>query len=200
MTFLATIAEDDAAGAVAEMYDELRSSMGYVPNYGKEFSLRPHLLSAWTVLNTSIKRNMDPRRYELATVAAAAERRSSYCVLAHGEKLLSLGSAPDELTALATTARLSTLDPVEQAIVDYARKVAADPASVTQEDVDGLRALGLSDAEIFDVAAAAAARLFFTALADATGTRPDAVYRATMPDLVDVLAVGREVATEPASS
>lgn len=69
--------------------------------------------------------------------------------------------------------------------------MAHDPASITQSDIDRLRSLGLSDTEIFDVAAAAAARLFFTALADATGTLPDAVYRDTLPDLVDVLAVGR---------
>lgn len=77
--------------------------------------------------------------------------------------------------------------------MDYATKVADDPASITQAGIDRLRSLGLTDAEIFDVAAAAAARLFFTALEDATGTHPDHVYRQTMPNLVDVLTVGRPV-------
>jgi alkylhydroperoxidase family enzyme len=44
---------------------------------------------------------MDPRRYELATLAAALELRSSYCALAHGkvladaEVLDAVGAEPD---------------------------------------------------------------------------------------------------------
>lgn len=44
---------------------------------------------------------MDPRRYELVTVAAALRRHSSYCTLAHAEKFLGLGSSPDEVVAIA---------------------------------------------------------------------------------------------------
>lgn len=200
MSFIETIPEETADGAVAEMYEKLRDGLGYLPNYGKEFSHRPELFAAWTQLNTAVKRAMDPRRYELATVAAAVRRRSSYCTLSHGEKLLGLGSEPDQVVALAGTSTGSGLTEVEQAIVDYAIKVAEEPSSITQEDVDHLRRLGLSDAEIFDVASAAAARLFFTALADATGTQPDSRYRETMPDLVDALAVGRPVAEAGSSS
>jgi hypothetical protein len=52
----------------------------------------------------------------------------------------------------------------------------------------------LDDAEIFDVAAAAAARCFFSKLLDATGTLPDPVFRDSIPDLVDTLTVGRPIA------
>lgn len=191
MSFLETVSEDEADGVVADIYDKLNQSLGYVPNYGKEFSLRPELFQAWMQLNRTIRDSMDRRRYELATVAAAVHRRSSYCTLEHGKSLLGLGSAPEQLRALVSEAHEAGLTEVEAAIVAYAARVADDPASITQSDIDRLRSLGLSDTEIFDVAAAAAARLFFTALADATGTRPDAVYRDTLPDLVDVLAVGR---------
>jgi alkylhydroperoxidase family enzyme len=78
--------------------------------------------------------------------------------------------------------------------VDYATKVAGDPASVDESDIERLRQAGLSDTEIFDVAAAAAARCFFASLSDALGTLPDPVFRERMPDLVDALAVGRPLA------
>jgi uncharacterized peroxidase-related enzyme len=199
MSFIETIPEEAAEGDVASMYAQLRQSLGYLPNYGKEFSHRPALFAAWAQLNTTVKRAMDPRWYELATVAAAVRRRSSYCTLSHGEKLLELGSQPDQVVALAGGG-VAGLSEVEQAIVDYSAKVAQEPSSITQEDIDKLRSLGLSDADIFDVASAAAARLFFTALADATGTQPDARYRETIPDLVDALAVGRPVAEAIPSS
>jgi hypothetical protein len=63
---------------------------------------------------------------------------------------------------------------------------------VTEDDIERLRSVGLSDTEIFDVAAAAAARCFFSKLLDATGTRPDSVFRQRIPGLVDDLTVGRE--------
>lgn len=194
MSFIETVAETDADADVAAIYDRLRHALGYVPNYGRQFSHRPPVFDGWLQLITAIRSTMDPRRYELATLAAALRRRSSYCSLAHGEKLLGLGSMPDEVVALARDPAAAGLGEEERAVFDYAAKVASDPASVGQADVDRLRAVGLSDAEIFDVAAAAAARCFFATLTDALGTQPDSEYRTAIPDLVDALAVGRPVA------
>ena len=199
MAFIDTIPEERAEAQVADMYRRVRESIVYVPNYAKVFSHRPALFDAWAQLNGTVKNAMDPRRYELATVAAAVRRRSSYCALAHSEKLLQLGASDDEVRALARDTASAPLDDVERAIVEYATRVAEAPHTVTAADIDRLRALGLSDAEIFDVASAAAARLFFTALCDAVGARPDAVYRETMSELLDDLAVGRPV-EEPAGT
>jgi uncharacterized peroxidase-related enzyme len=194
MSYMEMVPEDEASDDVARIYQTLRDTLGYIPNYGRQFSHRPAVFNAWAQLNAAIKSTMDPRRYELATVAAAVRRRSSYCSIAHAEKLLGLGSSPDEVTALAKTPLSAGLSEEEQAIVHYATKVAGDPASVDESDIDRLRQAGLSDAEIFDVAAAAAARCFFASLSDALGTLPDPVFREKMPDLVEVLTVGRTLA------
>lgn len=194
MAFIETIPPEDAGGAVEEMYDKLFDSYGYLPAYGTLFSHRPELMRAWTRLNETIKSTMDLRRYEIATVAAALERRSSYCSLAHGEKLLGLGTSTDEVAAFARGEPDSGLTEEEQAVAAFARKVAADPVSIAPLDIETLRGHGLTDPEIFDVAAAASARCFFTALCDSMGAHPDAAYRETIPELVDVLAVGRPVA------
>lgn len=193
MSFLETVPEEAAEGEVADMYARLRRAYGYLPNFVRGFSHRPALFGAWVRLISTVSGAMDPRRYELATVAAAVARRSSYCALAHGEKLTGLGSSPDEVVALLRDPSLADLDQVERAIVDYSAKAAADPVSISQGDIDRLRSVGLSDAEIFDVAAAVATRCFFTTLGDAIGNHPDAVYRETVPALVAGLDVGRPV-------
>jgi alkylhydroperoxidase family enzyme len=54
-----------------------------VPNYVRLFARRPAVYAAWRQLLASITADMDERRYELATVAAASTLRSSYCTLAH---------------------------------------------------------------------------------------------------------------------
>jgi hypothetical protein len=45
---------------------------GPIPNYERVFGHRPHVYAAWQQLNGAIKASMDPRRYELATLAASA--------------------------------------------------------------------------------------------------------------------------------
>jgi alkylhydroperoxidase family enzyme len=78
----------------------------------------------------------------------------------------------------------------------FAEQVVADATSITQADVDRLREVGLSDVEIFDVAAAAAVRCFFSKLLDAVGAQPDASYSELDPAIRDVLVVGRPIASE----
>jgi alkylhydroperoxidase family enzyme len=161
-----------------------REVLGYTPNFCRLFARRPAAYAAWKQLNGSIKETMDLRRYELATVAAAGELRSSYCSLAHGKVLFDrFGFTPG--------------DPVseeERAVQELARKVAADATSVTQDDVERMRGFGLSDDEIFDVVLAAAARSFFSKTLDALGVAPDAAYRELPSDVREPLTVGRPIA------
>ena len=74
-----------------------------------------------------------------------------------------------------------------------ARKVVEDATSVSSEDIGELRELGLSDAEIFDIVAAAAARCFFSKTLDALGVQPDAEYAALAPELREALVTGRPI-------
>jgi uncharacterized peroxidase-related enzyme len=169
---------------------------GDVPNYERAFSQRPEVYAAWRQLNAAVKGNMDPRRYELATVAAARRLRSSYCALAHGALMLDDDLADaDELAALAAGERAASWSEVDGAVVALADKVAADAPSVEQADIDRLRALGLTDAEVFDVVCAAAMRAFFSKTLDALGAAPDAKYAALEPAaLREALTVGRPIA------
>jgi uncharacterized peroxidase-related enzyme len=194
MTFIETIPEVDATAAVAEMYDVDRETFGFLPNFTKAFSMRPEVYAAWRQLNGSIKANMELRRYELATVAAARRLRSSYCTLAHGSVLIDKFMEPEAVRALVDDYRTADLQPVDLAVMDLADKVASDAASVDQADVERLRALGLTDAEILDVVLAAAARCFFSKALDALGAEPDAKYSELGPDLRDTLTVGRPIA------
>jgi uncharacterized peroxidase-related enzyme len=192
MTFIDTVPEDDAPDAVRALYDTDRTAAGAIPNYTRAFSHRPEVYAAWRQLNGSIKSGMDPRRYELATLAAA--RRSSYCTLAHGSVLLDGMVDAEQLTSIVQDHHAAGLDAVDVAVMDLADKVAASATSVTQADIDGLRALGLSDTDVFDVIAAASARCFFSKALDALGTQPDARFADLEPAaLREELTVGRPI-------
>jgi alkylhydroperoxidase family enzyme len=94
---------------------------------------------------------------------------------------------------LARGRDVDSLDEVDRAVLELADKVAADATTVTHEDVDRLRALGLSDADVVDVVLAAAARCFYSKTLDALGVEPDAAYRDLPADLRDALTVGRPI-------
>jgi uncharacterized peroxidase-related enzyme len=178
------------------MYEADRTAAGQVPNYTRAFSHRPAVYNAWRELIGSINGEMDKRRYELATLAAARRLRSSYCALAHGSVLLDGMVGAEQLTAIAQDHHAAGLDEVDIAVMDLADKVAADATAVTPADIDRLRALGLSDAEIFDVVAAASARCFFSKVLDALGTQPDARFADLEPAaLREQLTVGRPIGT-----
>jgi uncharacterized peroxidase-related enzyme len=194
MTFIETVPPDQATGAVAGVYDADREVHGQVPNFTQAFSLQPEVYAAWLGLNGAIKAGMDLRRYELATIAAARRLRSSYCMLAHGSILAKRFMAPEDVRAVATDPDSAGLDALDLAVMDLAEKVADDATAVTQEDIDGLRALGLPDAEILGVVLAAAARCFFSKTLDGLGALPDHTYDAMEPALRDALTVGRPIA------
>jgi uncharacterized peroxidase-related enzyme len=192
--FIEPVPEGDASGELSQMYETDREMFGHVPNFTRAFSHRPDVYAAWRQLNGAIKANMDLRRYELATVAAARRLRSSYCMLAHGSVLMDKFVTSDELAAIVSDHQAAGLEAVDVAVMNLADKVAQDATSLTQADIDALRAHGLSEAEVFDVIAAAAARCFFSKVLDGVGAQPDAKYAELDAPLREALTVGRPIA------
>jgi uncharacterized peroxidase-related enzyme len=197
MAFLRTVPVAEADAEVRTMYARYQEQRGYVPNYAKTFSLRPNVVDGWLALNGAIRGNMSLRDFELATFAAARAMRSSYCMLAHGSVLADQVLDPGEVARLGRGEQGEPITERERAMMAFAAQVARDAASVTAADVEALRSHGLSDREIFDVAATAAARCFFSKLLDALGTRPDSVYASLAPDLLSALTPGRPLDDAP---
>jgi len=96
----------------------LGAALGHLPSLTTAFSLRPAVYSAWRQLNGAIKADMDLRRYELATLAAARRLRSSYCSLAHGSLLADELLGPDTVRAIMADHRAAGLDPVDVAVME----------------------------------------------------------------------------------
>ncbi len=168
MTFLRTIPPADAAGPVREMYEQAQNRFGYVPNWTQAFSLRPEMLDGWASLLRSVQSHLTVRQYEFATLAAARALKSSYCALAHGSVLADKVFDAATVAAIATDAPDTPLEPRERAVMLFAEKVARSADQITSADIEALRSHGYRDEEIFDLAAAAAARCFFSKLLDAT--------------------------------
>ena len=161
-------------------------------NFERAFEERPGVYAAWRGLVAAILENMELRRYELATFAAAQRLRSTYCSIMHGNVLRN--QVGEDIVAIAND-RGSALHEVDLAVMDLAERVVVDATSITQADLQRLRDLGLTDAEIMDVVLAAAARCFFSKTLDALCVQADAQFQELASELKAAFVVGRPIAT-----
>ena len=194
MPYLRTVPPEEATGEVKAMYDNDLAQQGYVANYTRAFSVRPDVEKGWLALKDAITSGMDSRLYELATVAAATAIRSSYCSLVHGRILATSYYPPGTVVSIAAEDTGDSLDAADTAVVQFARKVVREAEKITEEDIDELRTLGFSEADIFSIILAAAGRCFFSKVLDATCTLPDAALRHMPDQLRAALTVGRDIA------
>ena len=193
--FIRPIPVDDATDAVADMYSADRSRWGFLPEFTEVFSHHPDAYAAWIQLIGSIRGQMDSRRCELVTLAAARALRSSYSTTVHAKILSDRWYEPETVVALVSDHHAARIDPIDIAIMDFATKVALDPSAVTEQEVDHLRKLGLSERDILDVVLAVAARCFFATVIESMGARPDReLLEPLPPELREALSVGRQPA------
>ena len=160
-------------------------------NFERAFEERPGVYAAWRGLVTAILENMELRRYELATFAAAQRLRSTYCSIMHGNVLRN--QVGEDIVAIVND-RDSVLNEVDLAVMDLAERVVDDATSITEDDLQRLRDLGLTDPEVMDVVLAAAARCFFSKTLDALCVQADAQFQELAAELKDAFVVGRPIA------
>ena len=198
MAFIKTIRAADAAGDVRDMYARQESAWGYVPDYAKVFCHRPAVMGRWGMMLAEIKRPVDPRRLETRD----ASPRHTNSIIRPARSRTARRSRRS--SARTPSSRFSTAASATRSPRPTARSrtspgsVARDASQITEGEIAALREIhGLSDAEIFDIAAIAAARAFFTKVLDAMGCEPDVPFMHLDDDLRRALTVGRPIKCTP---
>jgi uncharacterized peroxidase-related enzyme len=193
--FIDTVPEESASGLVAEFYQQQKSAWGFLPNFAEAFSTRPEVAKAWSLLSKTVRDGMDRRRFEIATIGAARALRSTYCTAAHSKFLRDECGDEPTMIAIAEDPSGAGLGEQDRAVYKFAARVARDASSIQQHDVNVLRELGLTDADVADIVFAAAARSFFTRVLDGLGARLDVQTAETFdPSVLASMVVGRPVA------
>ncbi|MFB6219773.1 MAG: carboxymuconolactone decarboxylase family protein [Halobacteriaceae archaeon] len=152
--------------ADAEYYD--RPSL-----FARALAHDPAVLAARTEYHRRLvaEGDLDSRVLELVYLAVAATERSPYCVASHAERLVGEGF-PSEGVEAVVRGDLSDLSERERAAVEFARRVAHDPAGVDDTHLAALHDVGFDDAAVVRLLAVAAAAVAAAAIADALGIRP----------------------------
>jgi RNA polymerase sigma-70 factor, ECF subfamily len=158
-------------------FARLQKTIGFVPNFFRAQALWPELVE--TEADSVIERIifcegvLTRVQKECIFVAVSAVLLNSYCVAAHCNLLRSLGMSPEESDQVAVDYHQADLSEPDKAMLDFAVKLGERASEVCQEDIDRLRAVNFSDAEILECVALTAAAAFINTLQAALGVVPD---------------------------
>jgi uncharacterized peroxidase-related enzyme len=163
------------------LFAKAREAIGFVPNVFRSYSYRPERFSAWFAHYKQLHEpteNLDEADREMIAVVVSAYNRCTYCIVSHGHALRR--ALQDEVLAdyIATNWRHAGLDERRTAICAYAEKLTARPHEMTEVDLQGLRDVGLSDHEVWDVVEIASMYNFTNRMALALGQQPNEEYHA----------------------
>jgi SAM-dependent methyltransferase/alkylhydroperoxidase family enzyme len=189
------VAEPESSTEVERLYDEDIEEDGYVMNGTRMWAHQPELYDGLFEVMTlgSRRASLTTRQRGVLIAAMSSTLGDSYCALAWGKRL-ALKSTP-EIVAGLLTGDDSGLTEAEQALAAWARHVVRDPNGTTADDLEPLRQVGYTDADLVAITAFVAIRMAFSTVNDALGQRPDAELGESVPPQVrQAVTWGRPIA------
>lgn len=195
MQTIGFLSEPAATAETQTMFDEDIAGLGYVMNVSRLWAYQPAAMAGLFGLIGQVNgaTPLSLRQRAILVTACASALGDSYCALAWGRKLAAASDAP---TAAGVVGGLDDhgLTAGEQALARWARTIVRRPSGTTEDDVQQLRDVGFSDAQIFTITVFVALRLAFSTVNDSLGLRPDAGLRISVPASVrDAITYGRPI-------
>lgn len=166
---------DDLQAVWAKCMEKL----GFVPNVYSTLSLKPQRLRDFMQMFNEImlsESRLSKLEREMVAVVVSSVNRCYYCLVSHGAAVRKLSGDPALGEMLALNYRVAPLDARIRAMLDFAWKLTATPAEVIEADRDRLRAQGLDNEDIFDLAQVIGLFNLSNRMAIATDMMPNAEY------------------------
>ena len=189
--YLKTVSEKEATGGIAETYAAERADMGMVMNATRALSARPDMLEPVDMLLNQLRDgfSLGLEAFRMITLVVAKHVPSSYCSHVYFRGLTRFVGREQAL-AIQADHRSAGLSERDVAMLDYAQQIAVDASRIRASDIDRLRAVGLTDLNIADIAYAAAFRCFLSRYYDAVGATVESELLDDDPAVRERLTVG----------
>lgn len=170
----------------AKLDDDLRAlwakcveKLGFVPNVFSTYSLKPQRLRNFMAMYNEImlsESGLSKLEREMIAVVVSSANRCYYCLVAHGAAVRALSGDPELGEMMALNYRVAKLSKRQRAMLDFTWKMTTTPYLVDDADRDGLRAVGLSKLDIFDLSETVAFFNLSNRMASATDMMPNREY------------------------
>lgn len=155
MTLIATVTPESATGSVAAIYAEITHAIGRVPAAFALYSASPVLLQQqWDSLkHYFLHTTLGGPLLAALRLCVSREFECDYCIgLNAGLLVERFGWTAEQVAALKRDPADNPLDEKDRAMLAFALKTVKSPQAVSACDVDALRTMGWSDADILDAA------------------------------------------------
>jgi len=141
-----------AESQVQEIFAEINTAFGRIPNLFKTYAHHPPLLDAnWNKVKRVMVEGVLARKVkESIAVLISKDNSCRYCIAAHEGALQSIGIDPEEIRLIETDLDRADFTPKEKALIKLARKANSAPLQVADDDVATARTAGATDAEIVE--------------------------------------------------
>ncbi len=187
-----SIPEDQHAGAYLQIpqdnstdlasFFQFQDYFGFAPALFRFQASRPAVLDAEAEALGAMLFSDDGlrrRQREHIVLAASAANGDNYLVALLAETLAASGVAPDVSYQIAEGHRQTNLPEANKALLDAARKLAADPSRFGSRDVDALLQHGFSSDHVQQAVATVALVKFLGTVRAGLGVKPDFAPRRT---------------------
>ena len=165
--------------AMQPYFAKCEEKLGFVPNVLRAYAFDMEKLEPFVSMYNNLMlapSGLSKLEREMIAVAVSSHNHCYYCLVAHGAAVRQLSGNPLLGEQMAMNYRAAHLSPRQRAMLDFAVKLTATPWSVEEEDRAGLREVGFSDRDIWDIAAVAGFFNMSNRVASATDMRPNPVY------------------------
>lgn len=167
---------DDASvpDEVRAIWEKARARMGFLPAIQRFYALRPKRFLAWATHYQETMRGesgLTPAEREMVAVVVSHVNRCQFCISSHSGYLRALAKDPTLPDRLREDWRTHAPNDRARAMLDLAEKLTLDAHGTGPEDLDRLRAAGLTEDEVFDLVETIATFNFTNRLTSALGMK-----------------------------
>lgn len=172
-------AEADLSVETRKYLAKCREKLGLVPNVVAAYTFDEAKLRAFTTFYNDLMlgdSGLSKLEREMIAVVVSSANRCFYCLVAHGAAVRELSGDPILGELLTMNYRAAELDLRTRAMLDFAWKLTERSHEVDETDRQRLRDAGLSEPEIWDVAAVASFFNMSNRMASAIDLMPNREY------------------------
>src|SRR5574338_320099 len=172
------------AGLSAETQATLKRNFGLAPKVYRAQLCRPDLVEAQVQLLDRLlfsKGALSRTQKEFILLAVSAENNNTYFTVLHCQTLQFLGIKAEQSQQVAIDHRDANLSESDVVLLDFARKLASSPQSITDRDVESLRRSNFDDGQILEAVLMVGLTQLLNCIQMGLGTEPDFKPRIIFP-------------------
>ena len=144
MPRISVVEKNEVSEDVQEIFTEIESAFGKVPNLFKTYSHFPALLKAnWDKIKALMMQGNLSRKTKEAIAVLVSKDNSTAA-------LKSIGVTEEEIEIIETDIEKSDFTEKERGLITFARKANKDPNRITDEEFEVLKKTGATEPEIVE--------------------------------------------------